>query len=70
MELQGERQEEKETMSFSDKLRIEKIIVREPENVEEWLKRFIDIIMKEKNTDKRELHKIVPKKKSNVCDNR
>ncbi len=53
-------------MSFSDKLRIEKIIVTEPENVEEWLKRFIEIIMKEKNSNKRESYKRVPKKNFNA----
>ena len=40
--------------------------MREPENIEEWLKRFIEIIMKEKNTKKMGSHKIVSKKKSNV----
>lgn len=53
-------------MSFSDKLRIEKIIVREPENVEDWMERFIQIIMKEKKTGKREPHKTVTKKNFNA----
>lgn len=53
-------------MSFSDKLRIDKIMVREPENIEEWLEHFIQIIGKEKKTNKRESHKIVSKKSFNA----
>lgn len=37
-------------MSFSDKLRIDEIITKEPENIEDWLQRFIEIILKE-NSD-------------------
>jgi len=53
-------------MSFSDKLRIDEIITKEPENIEEWLERFIEIIMKEKKTNKRESHKIVARKDFSV----
>lgn len=34
-------------MSFSDRLSINKVIRKEPENIEEWLQRFIEIILKE-----------------------
>lgn len=34
-------------MGFSDKLQINKVTTKEPENTEEWLQRFIEIILKE-----------------------
>jgi len=37
-------------MSFSDRLYINKVMTKEPENIEEWLRRFIEVILKE-NSD-------------------
>ena len=34
-------------MGFSDKLYIDKVIKKEPENIEDWLERFVNIILKE-----------------------
>ncbi len=34
-------------MSFSDRLSINKVITKEPEDIKEWLQRFIEIILKE-----------------------
>jgi len=34
-------------MSFSDRLYINEVITKEPENIEEWLERFIEIMLKE-----------------------
>jgi len=47
-------------MGFSDKLYIDKVIRKEPENVEEWVKRFIEIVLKENSSSKdkdRQRHK-------------
>lgn len=53
-------------MGLRHKLHIGRVTTREPENVEEWLERFAEIIMKEKKTIKRESHKIVARKDFNV----
>ena len=34
-------------MGFSDRLYISKVITKEPDSIEEWLERFIEIILKE-----------------------
>lgn len=39
-------------MGFSDRLHINKVITKEPEDTEEWLQRFIEIMLKEDSKGK------------------
>lgn len=39
-------------MSFSKRLYIDKVITKEPEDIEEWLQRFIEIILNNNSDSK------------------